>query len=1533
MKRFESLGTFLSQNQEVLLKPGFFGSTVDSVPTGDSFTLRSATYKTSETNRKDAAELAKLLHFNEKEVLRVISQITARIPEPSTEKKEKAQIAADKAERQQLYLNGVLKERRIIYKLVRHILTNDSHPVIGDKYSSQLLESPQYISDVISTLDILMKSLESPAIEETILTENLYSIVELLKVLSTLLLRVSTTPKNVILWFDLWRSHEYFTTYKDCVRAELYNEITSLVSVTSLLFFGLNTSDDCIDVESPYLSDSQAVKSIHDLVVSAPHDPLVLYTWGLLLFTLPEIARSAFTGDEDPELLAKSLTAKAAELDIFGYITNSFNILKYDSLYPAVIASFLICTVPFVQFTDTTTRTYLAVLKESPNIFVERFFENSSTQKHIYILRAKFPQIIAPYLRILSMNGGYAHSQLSNMCTYMCVGTSGIGYKSDLESDKIILTSELFNNPPYEQSPDVLLQVQVGTEGRLLPTADQNTEAVILNYNYNGWSLVGRILQNIIPSSDHEDLLLTILELISNSLAVADIDSTSEILENLSSYLDDSDILDVLLKLFETALHQRNVLLSTKLVDILIALVDTYPQIVWSHLVRSDLLEHGGRGGLIGTILGSVETITGNYEFTINCLRLFNKLITSSVLCSDGLDSHRVEVIPKFTTHASQVFESFMYWSFKYEYQKFEIGTLIIEVFSKILLLVYGIAPDVEPSKKVTSTLAVSARRILTSFTVSLSDVRIITPLIVAIESLNANPTIYNTSGRVGYWLTQWTIMCADFARVLVSLRSNIRDTSSTLEKNLFAKSRDLVMIYSKHYSLRVPVLQLLTQLVSAKWSSDVPSLISYMGDYYTDILLSAISLDLQFLYDDFKTKKYIYLFFSSVIEGHQKGLAMRFLNGRDMKNTEKQQKTLLGLLKVDLKNLDYYPEWLSIHLVDSIACAYNTWSLKGADSSEDASFIKTLVPKLSTVDMDLKNEVDSGKVVEGCYKQKLNSRVAEICALIIYSSTTDSMTKPIFDFLNSNDILKLTAPLYSTFDYNRDLHKNLSADFNAKWPAYTLPQFVRSPLTVRSRYGDDAVYDLRLLDVLLGDDPHWIGTGITEGMRDQVISASLNFQYVTSQISAAKSWGALMTSYLKKVPITSTFSKIAARLLQANVKEDSDVSIFTEVRRIRLELSFFFLYSLTQKTSISDQEIEELLRLSIELIVSHDADFLQGVSSQRSDVYRPLLRIISNLLSHGKANSRISENLFSELLGFSELVIAKGTTVLLEAIQTGTDSVDIGGRIEDLLLIMSIFKELIATKPCSNFLTKLSTLFVDFNTLKSILNVYSNAHTLKVGNDSVFAEISLTYIIELISVDVIAEQLITTGLFSTLIQSPLSMVIQEGSIFVHVSPKLHNIWTNGLMPIILILLNNFGVRLLPEISTFVNQFSKQFTTTIQSWSQDSVAITIPALQETEQIIVLQKALVGLYREFAQTHPGGLSEPVEIIAAIDSAESRAALDKSLKHLLAHPKYLTSRVVPTSLEEQKLFEGDDKVRTKLVQEIVSQTNGIQDLLAE
>lgn len=1573
INRLKNIDEFIKQNQTLITSPLVFQANNNNeagLPSKDTLDIRGSSYKINEQMKKDTEEIFKIIPFVSKiEILRIVSQISSRHSSSSSsasksteDEKKRAKLEdpeqINKEEKQSLYINSILRERTTIIKLINFLLTHTELPELGFKYSTLILEScaGDFICNVMTFIKQIYLSLVDSTIAQSsfsdiIITQSTSTIVELLKLLISVFLKISVPSQMVKQWFQLLEDVQFFSQE---ISSE--GEITSLSSIVSVLALGLDTNSDDFDFRSStsYLQDADAITTINNIIVDYPSDAIVLYGWSILLGLIEHsVLLSVFGMGFDIDQHRASFAIKASEMDVFQKISKTHHLLSYDTINSAILASFLIAVSPFIpQLTDEISKAILTVFKDAPNRCIEKFFVNEDVQNMVYLSKVKFPQIIKPYLRILSINGSYAHSELSEMETYMSIlpASNDLNYETDFETDTITLKEGHYLKFPLEQASKDSASIYLPslTKGKLMPTVDQNLEAAIFKYKYNGWSLIGRILQNITffhteEEEQAEDLALVILELITNTIVQTDVDITSDIFTNLSSFIDDGDIIDLILKLFEQSLHQTHIACLTQLIKLLTCLLARFPQIVWSHLVRSDLLERRGRGGLITTILGAVETVVGDYKFTIEVLKFFNALVDCGVgskeVNVERLDSYKLEVLPKFVNFTNQVFESFMYWEFKDQSEKFTIGLLILNSYSKILNASYGVDPETRPSQKITGVFASSAERILGSFTSISQDVRIIKPILLSIESLNQRPSLYQSSGKLGYWFNEWTRSYLKFSKLIISIRSLNNLSACSLEKALFGKTAQLISIYNQFSSSRILILQLLTQLVKAPWpTNETPSLLSHLGEFWTNSLVLSISQDLKSRKEDFTVKKSLYCFFSAVIEANQRGLSMIFLSGHGPNNkpvANGEEETLLHILKKNVDLLeDYYPEWVSIHLVDAIACALNTWSLQG---QEDVSFAKKLIQKLSiysatsnSAEVSQTNE----QIIQSCYQYKLNSRVAEICALLLFSSTKKAVKDIIIQELNPDKILTLAKPLYEQIHYKSSLHTNLNKNFGQRWPEYKLQSFIRtsSALSDSMVYGEGAVYDLSLLDevVNLGE------------FQKEITAASLNLQYVSAQVACAKSWGALLTVYAKNFPIKLSFMNIVAKLLQANLEEGVEVGLLKDVYRVRVELAFFFLFSKT--TEIDKAENKKILQLALELITSVDVNFLVNLSKNEPSIYRPLLRIISNCLASNDCASSL-ESLSGELLEFFDIVIAKGTVVLLDSIPAAIheDSDNIHSKIEDLKLLIAIVKALFATKPPSSLIQSISKSLSDFNSLRSILNIYSSSHLLQLKNDDhdyIFAELSLAYIIELISTETIAQQLLHSGLFSTLIQSPISVMIQNGQVTVQKSPRLHNIWRNGLLAIVLILLSKFGVKVLPESSAFVSYFTKQFHSSIQIWittnEEAAALVTVPYLEELEQIIMLEKALETLYYEFGQNGTSSKfnqqdEDTIEIVPGLDTEKGRRSLQSSLKNLLAHPKFLTSKIIPCSLEEQILFEGEDKIRTKLVEKIVSQINDIIDSL--
>ena len=124
-------------------------------------------------------------------------------------------------------------------------------------------------------------------------------------------------------------------------------------------------------------------------------------------------------------------------------------------------------------------------------------------------------------------------------------------------TDFIVLKKELLVRPPLESQSNVMMPIPKDTRGKIIPISSTVEDAVIFMHDYNGWSLLGRILQNICDTyvqseaeqakAEKSELAVAIIDLIAGTVGPnLPIEKSTEILQHLSGYVEDGDIVSVL---------------------------------------------------------------------------------------------------------------------------------------------------------------------------------------------------------------------------------------------------------------------------------------------------------------------------------------------------------------------------------------------------------------------------------------------------------------------------------------------------------------------------------------------------------------------------------------------------------------------------------------------------------------------------------------------------------------------------------------------------------------------------------------------------------------------------------------------------------------------------------------------------------------------------------------------------------------------------------------------------------------------------
>ncbi|AMD22409.1 HGR070Wp [Eremothecium sinecaudum] len=1579
------ISEYLTRNKSLLLQLSYFTTVSDETELTKKFKLRGATYDVSKEDIDEAKILASELSVNPTECLRVIANCNKRVHLQEG--------------RHSFYAQQILHERNAVLDTIVMLINSESFPQLSEQYLPLFMsEKEAMIKDLIFLFSKISMNLASAELSfnddnfsRTKFSHDINYLMSILTLLSIRCLNSDIPCSAIEEWFKLLAKMNFMNVVieNDEIPRETALKLHSLTTIVTILMLGLDTANNTINFNAPFFTDESVFKLINKILLQNPTNPIILYYWSFILSlkaymleqspeTHVEFVKNVFGATPISELI-DIYTSAAEKLHVLKCLRDLHKALSDEEIYSAILSSYLILSLNFIPLNEETSYAIKTILIGTPRELVENFLTSDEFEKKLTVLRDKLPLIheaLIPMIHLTSVHPEFAHFEWKELSTYaQRLKLNDIDYdlavdeENRIESNELIVLKDgILVKPPMEFEQNVLMPIPKNTKGQIIPAVSGDEDMVIFLYRYNGWSLLGRVLQNICDTywdnsslaekSLKQHLLVSIIDLISSIVdPETPIERSTEILQHCSVHVREEDVISLIFKTCEQSLHSRDMIVLAPCLKLMTSLVANFPHILWSYLSRSDLIDRHGKAGMAAILLGTLELPNGEYDFTISLIQLADQLVTESLHFEATFpDRMKIGLLGRITRHLIHVYESYQYWKYVNITQRIEIGSSLTSLFTKIIYSVHGIDANSKPSEKVTKVLEDAAGAIISVFLGSESpDIRAVTALINVLTSPTSSESIAVNNGIHGNEYNYQLHKTFEFVNMLISVRDLLQLPPSTLEKNIYLRARDFVNIYIFEQSLKVQVIKLFTYLVRAPWDIERPSILAHLGQSHSQQLLELLTFDLETPIQDHRVLKTLYGFFSSVMEGRQDGLSILFLTGEAIsfdknKNSSNstEHKSILNILRANALKLDQLPEEVGSHLLDAISYAFNSWT-PARNNETDKDFITALVKRLEAFQPGSDEEIQTvEQTATMANKYKLISRIAEICALYLFTST--GPCSPIFDLLNRTDLAKIVNPLFQIDGYNKDLHRDIAVNFEEKWKGLQLSKFRLSSLFRVSKSFQNSIYDIPLMDQYFSGDEDWFGSKNSPGFRNQVVEASINLQYVTYQVSAAKSWGALLTSFVKKTPVSlqDTFIDVVIHLLDINIERCIDCQVFGEVYLERIELCFYMLYSFMKTAKeVPENKLMDITLKLIHILKSPEVEFLENIAhSRKSAYYRPLLRSVLITLSLVKSEKHFIESVSNELLGFFEIIFCKSVNLILSEILSEINSTSTCGnnvtvtkitdKIQDLLLLLSLFTSIKKLKPSSNFMQILASSLNEMDTLKSILNLYSSSHLFRINHEPIIADVTLTLLCELCSVDEVAEKLIINGLFSVLLESPISIMIQQGRLKPETQPRIHSIWSNGLLSIILQLISQFGPKMLPECCLFVSYFHKQISTAIFSWSDNSLAISAALIQETSQIIMLQKMFSHLDYQKYLSNPNAKmkvvddTEVIELIPGLDNDIEKRELYRSFTHLLTHPKYLNSRIVPTTLEEQRLLE-DDETRAIFVKRTTEEIKKLQESL--
>jgi nuclear pore complex protein Nup188 len=370
-----------------------------------------------------------------------------------------------------------------------------------------------------------------------------------------------------------------------------------------------------------------------------------------------------------------------------------------------------------------------------------RFMKHGEAMRFLRRAKNRFPYEPILFLRLiraLAFESGEVTKDLVKMDTYTQVLPPGFeDYDVDNEDSdigRIQLTNDLLVFAPRdggvfedEYAPRGGIVIPAGTIGEITSTGGGRL-VVAWKHEYNALPLFGRVLEYALIGEGSDsgagglmagelgtgetatEIISLLTMLIASGTArpdkAAEGFDVARILEEASDNVGRSrDVVSIIFDLLEAGLQDTaqssNTGKSTEFIvaalQFVDALIKIIPGRVWPFIARSTILERNGRGGAFVSILSAVEVVRGDYEFTVNCLNLFEHLIEeaiqSSVVNMGGSRSLQLasmasntttrsgvsmsvqrEILTSWTRVTVDVFESYRGWKYVNREQRLDIG-------------------------------------------------------------------------------------------------------------------------------------------------------------------------------------------------------------------------------------------------------------------------------------------------------------------------------------------------------------------------------------------------------------------------------------------------------------------------------------------------------------------------------------------------------------------------------------------------------------------------------------------------------------------------------------------------------------------------------------------------------------------------------------------------------------------------------------------------------------------------------------------
>lgn len=807
-------------------------------------------------------------------------------------------------------------------------------------------------------------------------------------------------------------------------------------------------------------------------------------------------------------------------------------------------------------------------------------------------------------------------------------------------------------------------------------------------------------------------------------------------------------------------------------------------------------------------------------------------------------------VLTSFSKTMVSVYRNSRSWRYVSASDRSLISTSLSHIFDRILHYALGIDDEANlHSKAVTSILADSAiyfgeNLLSTSPSHQLSET-LIDMLVDGLADITQQQFLE---------AELWPIKQVESALRLCITALQIgvsRDVSnSCLEQALLKAAPILARLYAAHDGIRASVATLLRNMVTlaARSQSEPAALLGYMGPSTAHDFLAVLG-SLNRPIENAATEIAIWKMLSAVVSSRQQRFAISLLTNtpqtqRPKKTANKdakksRSKPIFSYALNELSSISAIPRRATtaltraLAMLQFVALCQNHWGWAVGEIRTHPSFIAGLTSyarRLHREDKDTPEDM--------CMETTIATSIAEVLAMYLHAAAQigdDDAVQKVAPHLQYFRKYGVASPVYAK------LHVTMR-EILALQHGGVLPESFKHTGVFETELGDNYFYDVAFAHKVLGMRKRTPAARVNSA-REEFQRANLNLSNVEAQIKLLKQWKLLVIQLSKATAgsneLTELLIEVVKKCLEQNAESDLPERVFRRLRHHRTDLIMVLLQRLVS-LDIKDAELVVELRalfpaawettrnhigddkFDFAYTTTEATDTSPAFTIEDVEYYRSLLQIIFLTLqplrkrshtstSHHGQNGRSDVHAPKEAQQLIQVVlhvIAKGFRSLSSILHENAEAC----MPHDLVLLTALLQTILDIPGVELLHSQIQLVFANNNITGYTTSLFSWSDKLVVDGDPVFGELAILFLLEMSSVPLIAESMAVEGVLSQLTSARIMGFFQRtrGMGPFDEPARLHSIWTRGILPLCLNLLDAVGAPLAAEVVSFLNHFPHQ---------------------------------------------------------------------------------------------------------------------------